>query len=263
MKIIYIQPIFAPNLELLFRFIRSIISFIDYYVANNYDFKCVFGGYVSKDEYWRIIKSLVGYLIEKYHVDIILERFDKNYGKAFVVNTLSNTYLSDEEYLLTADSDIKYIEFQPNIVDRLIEAMEYAKSINLNPSLISLFQEEANCHILNDCYEHKYYYNGKYGVEMICHPSGIGGVAGGCLFISTNFWKLINGYKVLGVYSSDDANIMSDSIANGYQFLLSNSIRCIHPTETNSEYQKWKIETSSRVLKLSDAIDDANLFWNK
>lgn len=263
MKVIYIQPIFAPNLEMLFRLIRSVTSFIDYYVKNNYSFKCVFGGYCSKEEYWSMIEILLKYAIDNYNMNIIIMRFDKNYGKAYVVNTMTTKYLTDEEYIFTADSDIIYIESQPSIIHRLIEAMEYSKSINLNPSLVSLFQEDSNCHILDICYEHKYYYNGQYGHEMVCHPTCAGGVAGGCLFISSEFWKLIGGYKVLGVYASDDANIMVDSREKGYNFLLSNSIRCIHPKETNSSYQKWKNETSSKVLSLSDAVNDANLFWDK
>ena len=263
MNIIYVQSIFAPNVNMLLRFVRSVSSFIDYYVKNDYKFKCVFGGYCAKEEYWLIIDELLKSVIDNYHIDIIVNRFDKNYGKAYVVNSLVEKFLTNEEYIFTADSDICYIENQPNIIYRLVEAMNYSKAINLNPSLISLYQEEANCHILNACYENRHYYNGKYGSEMVCHPTNAGGVAGGCLFISTNFWKIVNGYKVLGVYAADDANIMIDSRKNGYNFLMSNSIRCIHPKETDKKYQDWKIKTSSKIQSLPDAIKDANLFWDK
>lgn len=252
--VIYIQPIFAPNEELLNKNLESIRSFMSTYYRNGYTFKCVFGGYCKSEEYWGLITREIG--------NHTVVKFDNNYGKAYVVNELSK-HITDEQYILTADSDILYKETEQDIVFRLIEAFNYAKSINLNPSLISLFQEENNCQILELCYQNKYYYNGHYQCEMICHPYGNGGVAGGCLFISVNFWKRVGGYKVLGVYAGDDANIMKDSYDLGYKFLMSNSIRIIHPNENNIEYKNWKINTCPNSMEHSEAISKASDFWNK
>ena len=112
------------------------------------------------------------------------------------------------------------------------------------------------------CYENKYYYRGKYEDEMICCPNGDSGVAGGCLFISSDFWKFVNGYKILGVYAGDDSGLMVDSFRNGYHFFMSNSIRCIHPIETNNKYAEWKVRACHTMNSLETAIENASAFWN-
>lgn len=255
----YIQPIFAPNEDMLIKNIQSLASFFDYYDKMNYKFECIFGGYCLNDEMWGIITEFIKRRVS----NSIMVRFDRNYGKAYVVNYLTGCHLGEAEYFLTADSDIIYKIDEPDIIARLIEAFEYSKSIKLNPSLISLFQEDNNCHMLDLCYQNTHYYDGRFGHEMVCHPNGEGGVAGGCLFISAEFWKLIGGYKVLGVYAGDDGHLMSDSFNNGYRFLMSNSVRCIHPHDTQEAYVKWKIDRASKFnILLEDSIEDADFFWN-
>jgi len=258
-KVIYIQPIFAPNQEMLDRNKKSISSFFSYYHSQKYSFKCVFGGYAASNELWNEIESTIELASKGQNTEIV--RYDMNYGKAHIVNDLASKFLLDNDYFLTADSDILYKLGEPDIIDRLVEAFDKATELNLNPSLIALFQEEGNCHILDLCYEHKYYYQGKHSYEMVCHPSGGGGVAGGCIFISSKFWKEIKGYKVLGVYAGDDANIMYDSFTRGYKFLLSNSIRCIHPNESNERYANWKVSVCPKVQNLPNAVNEADNFW--
>lgn len=257
MRVSYVQPIFAPNEEMTVRNLTSLKSFFDYYESHNYNFKCVFGGYSSDDANWY---RIVDYILLR-NKQAIIYRFDKNYGKAHVVNHLVSAFLDSETYFLTADSDIIYKMDEPDIILRLTEGFNEAHRLNLNPALISLFQEVNNCQMLDLCYENKYYYHGKYNFEMFCHPNGVGGVAGGCLFISKKFWDLVGGYRVLGVYAGDDANLMQDAYNNGFKFLMSNSIRCIHPNETMPAYREWKIKVCPTVQQLEVAVDDANNFW--
>ncbi len=257
MLVKYIQPIFAPNQEMADKNLISLRSFFEYYLSQEYSFKCIFGGYAASDLLWGQIESF----IKSQAQDSVICRFDKNYGKAYVVNNLVSKYIGDSEYFLTADSDIIFKMDEIDLIDRLIEAIEHAKEKNLNPALISLYQEENNCQILPLCYENTYYYEGRYQTEMYCHPNGDGGVAGGCLFISTEFWRKVKGYQVLGVYAADDANLMRDAYLNGYKFLMSNSIRCIHPFDTDQEYCKWKLKVCPKSQDLNLAMQEADVFW--
>jgi len=259
MKFAYVQPIFCPNEEMFTRNELSVNSFYDYYDKLNYDFVCVFGGYCASDDLWDRIYSLI---MTRSKGNAKITRFDRNYGKAYVVNKLVST-LEDCEYFLTADSDIIFKIDEVDIVDRLGEAFNVARLRGLNPSLIALFQDQHNCHILELCYQNKYYYDGKYQHEMICRPNINGGVAGGCICINKAFWDRVGGYKVLGVYTADDANLMKDSVDNGYHFLLSNSIRCIHPFDNDIEYCNWKRLTCPNSSELMSAVADADKFWNK
>lgn len=261
MNLAYVQPIFAPNQELLERNIASIESFFNYYKKNGYSFRCIFGGYAANDELWLQIESKIKELSEKAGIAAIIRRFSQNYGKAYVVNSLVTSFVT-EDYFLTADSDIQFDENQPDMILRLFEAFKHAKQIYLTPSLISLNQEQNNCHLLGHCYQNKYEYDGELGREMICRPDGGGGVAGGCLFVSTAFWRKVGGYKVLGVYASDDATLMLDSYSNGYHFFMADTIKCIHPFEDNAEYLEWKGRVCPESAPLEEAMKKANSFWN-
>lgn len=260
MEIAYVQPIFCPNLDMLGRNIISINSFYNYYDKMGYGFECIFGGYCATDELWNSISELI---INRSGGKSIPIRFTENYGKAYVVNKLVGELDTEVTHILTADSDIIFKIDEIDIVDRLFESFNYANRINLNPSLIALFQEENNCHMLELCYANQYYYDGKYQKEMICKPSVNGGIAGGCLCILKEFWDLIGGYEVIGVYAGEDGMLMKKACALGYSILLSNSIRCIHPNETNIEYKKWKILNCTNVVQYDVSMKQANSFWDK
>ena len=259
MNFAYVQPIFCPTDDMFTRNSKSVNSFYDYYEKMGYNFQCVFGGYCLNDKLWNDISELIA-VRSKNTAKVI--RFDKNYGKAYVVNKLTQE-LIDVDYFLTADSDIIFKIDEPNLIERLFESFQYATSIRLNPSLIALMQEQNNCHLMELCHDRKYHYRGRYGDEMICKPPGPGGIAGGCICISKQFWDLIGGYKVLGVYASDDAHLMRDSHTHGYSFLLSDTIKCIHPFETDDEYANWKRIICPNASELEPAIQNANEFWNR
>lgn len=252
----YIQPIFSPTQDMFERNVKSIESFFDYYSKNNYSFDCIFGGY-AHDVYWNRLKSII--LDRKPNATVA--RFDKNYGKAYVVNKLVKDFAGYCDYFLTADSDIQYDIDQPNMIARLVEAFNMLSANSVKTSLIALQQTQNNCHIMEQCDRNKYQYNGSYGVEEICHPPGEWGVAGGCLFISMDAWIKLNGYRTLGVYAGDDAHLMRDSYYNGYRFILSKSISCIHPYETDEDYQKWKIDICTRSNNLEKAMEETNKYW--
>jgi hypothetical protein len=261
MTVSYVQPIFTPNKELLDRNLDSVRSFFKYYTKNGYSFSCVFGGYSANDELWDEITGEIDKLAVEAKAIVHVKRFSKNYGKAYVVNALVKEFVSTD-YFLTADSDIQYDENEADIIGRCLDAFDEARRIHLNPSLIALNQEQNNCHLLGHCYENKYPYVGKFGDEMLCRPNGGGGVAGGCLFILADFWRKVDGYKVLGVYAGDDANLMLDSYRNGYHFFMADSIKCIHPFEDNREYLNWKSRVCPQAGPLNASMIEANTFWN-
>ena len=254
MKVAYIQPIFSPNKVMFDRNLKSIMSFISYYFKNEYNFKCIFGGYCPDDDMFNTLETT----IRKHIGNSIVVRFDKNYGKAYIVNELSR-YLEDEAYFLTADSDICYHYDEANIIDRL---SEMANLSNL-PAIIGLNQLENNCHLMELLHQNIIRYGGKYGNETICWPNIPAGMAGGCIFVRTSFWKLVGGYKVLGVYAADDATLLTECHRFKDRFIFANSINCIHPNEDDESYQRWKIENASKVQLLENAIDNANSFWGK
>ena len=243
------------------RNINSIKSFIAYYIKNKYDFKCIFGGYAATDELWNHICNTIKQECFEILDNVIIRRFSENYGKAYIVNKLVDENIQSS-YFLTADSDILYDINQTDIISRLIDSFNYANSILLNPSVIALNQTQNNCHILQLCYENIFEFDGSCNKEMLCKPNGNGGIAGGCLFVSTSFWKEVGGYKVLGVYASDDANLMLDSYNRGYSYLMANTISCIHPYENNIEYINWKVGVCSQEGPLDISINNANEFWN-
>lgn len=253
--IAYVQPIFCPNEMLFVKNLESVKSFVDYYVKHGYTFKCVFGGYSISDEYFTEISNALAPINNK---EII--RYDKNYGKAYIVNDLA-TKVSDVEYFLTADSDIKYLPNQPNMMYRLLEAVDFTKRIGQEAGVIALLQLENNCHIMELCTEYVRAYVGRHNPECISRPHGASGMAGGCVFVNNTMWKKIGGYKILGVYAGDDANLMLDCVNSGLRIWLSQSIACIHPADTDPAYSTWKSEQARLAQDLNVAIDSANNFF--
>lgn len=256
MNVAYVQPIFCPNDDLFERNLKSVKSFVDYYLKNNYEFKCVFGGYCSKKKYFDILNAEFSRLSNVY-----VERFDKNYGKAYTVNNLTK-HIEDVDYFLTADSDVVYLDNQPDMIGRLVEAVDFSDKIGQHAGIIGLSLLEHNVHLMELMTQYKREYVGMFTSECISRPhEALGGLGGGCLFIDNVLWKEIGGYKVLGVYAADDGNLMVDCRKSGRYFWLSQSIAAIHLMETNEEYQRWKIEHAPKILELNEAIEDANKFW--
>jgi hypothetical protein len=265
--ILYCQPIFAPDLERLKKNIDSLESINNYLKSNKIDITCInfsFGGWCINDEYWNIISTKI-----KNFFNVEAIRFNKNYGKAYVVNSLIHKAQLNIsfKYILTCDSDIMFDINEPNIFERLINCVGMSECIRLLPvGLIALNQRVGNCHL--ECvYQNSFEFNSKYGVEKIVYPDGYGGIAGGCLFITLEGWNATGGYRVMGVYAGDDAHLLIDLTNKGMTIQMADTINCIHPHESDSKYSVWKVMACQRdqgilnITSLEDKIKEADEFW--
>ena len=242
-----VAPIFTPNNEMLKRNIASLRS-LSFYLQK-YPFNCdiVLGGY-SYDECFPIIekeiKSLFG---ESFYV----HRFDKNVGKALVVNTLVNNCVGSEcKWMFTMDSDIVFDVNEPNIFNRLKNLIS---KLEPNTGIIALNQLEGNCHMVNE-------FTGKrIDDELILGPLIYGGIAGGCWLVNMDMFRKVNGYRVHGVYSGDDAGLLTDCGTVGYRMYLAETINIIHPIEHDKNYAEWKVNSCQN--KIDNSIDATNDFW--
>lgn len=269
MDTIFIQPIFAPDEKRFERNWESLNSFFKYCEVNKYDVKFAIGGW-CKDEYWDKFTNLVNnsYLKNK----ITLLRFEKNYGKAVIVNTLHRKVKEkniDHKYILTCDSDILFPEDTTNLISRLEQVAMKSPEFTKKPfGMASLKQLGANCH-WDVCYQNKYSYKNIFGNdELVVYPTNPSGIAGGCLFISKECWEKVGGYRQLGVYAGDDAYFLLDTARFGFSYQMTDTIGIIHPTENDEEYAKWKNKVCSRDSfgvshreNIDSIVNEAEEFW--
>lgn len=163
---------------------------------------------------------------------------DKNYGKAVMVNYMfDNTRKCD--YVISIDSDMisqKHGKF--NWIDELINIMEWEPAKNFG--LLSTWQDENNCHILDKLTEK---------TEFLGHwikfgPTGTG-VAGGCIIMKEKDFSDIGKYSAYDIYSGDDALLMKN-VSNKLKKLVGvvETIKLTHPYNDpeEKEYQQWKID---------------------
>jgi hypothetical protein len=236
MKILVTQPIFIPNEDKLKRNINSIKSFkhiLKKYLLMNLEIDIKIGGWAESDDLWdRFIKNVDD--------NISYKRFDKNYGKSFIINDLSKN-IDDYDYMLTLDSDIVFIDNDP--IKRLVKLAEKIPTYTNKPfGFLSLNQEESNCHLI-DTLDKSF----KWGNEVVKWAEDGGGIAGGCLFISKENWKEVGGYREgLKNYDSDDRYFLLDTLKNGMSFGLAESLHVIHPKDDDGEYAKWKLDSVSK-----------------
>lgn len=267
MSIIYVQPVFGPDKTRLKQNLASIESFGVLKNSDPYkDVDVIFGGWCADDEYWKEIKECV-----KTHVGsgIPIKKFDKNYGKATIVNSLYKEK-GDKQYdfILSADSDILFDPSQTNFFLRAMESARISEIVKQKPfGMISFNQRGQNCHLPSYVYQNRHPYKGSFGQEEIVWPHGRGGIAGGCIFTSTRCWEEIGGYRVMGVYAGDDAYYLVDCMNRNYSIQMFESCHVIHPADHDSEYAMWKRKVcqrdSSGTIKtnISDKIKEAEDFW--
>jgi len=269
MDTIFIQPIFAPDKKRFDRNWESLTSFLKYSTKYNYDVKFATGGWCT-DEYWTEFTKLIN---DSYPANkITLMRFDKNYGKAAVVNAIHAKVKEKNvphKYILTCDSDILFPEDTTNLIERLEQvAVESPKYTKKPFGMVSLNQLGANCH-WKVCYENQYKYTNSFGgQENIVYPTNPSGIAGGCLFISKECWEAVGGYRQLGVYAGDDAYFLLDTHHKWFSYQMSDTIGIIHPTEDDKEYAEWKLRVCQRdshgVSKrenIDAIVNEAEAFW--
>jgi hypothetical protein len=128
------------------------------------DIEFHFGGWAN-EESWPTITEVITQEFDG--KKFIVKKFDKNYGKGRVVNTLTKDI--DTNYILTADSDILFIKTEEHMFERLVNAAEISPTIRGKPfGMLALNQQGQNCH-LPFCYDKKVEYDNKFGkYESLC-----------------------------------------------------------------------------------------------
>lgn len=234
-KILCIQPIFCPDDNFFEANKKSILSIIEYqqqFPYNNIQF--IFGGYCKEDRYWNEINDIV--TKNKFG---ICKRYDKNYGKAFVVNSLFSLYRKDEHYLFTLDSDILLDLTEYDMFRRLTAvANELPVHTQHTLGMLALNQTDDGCHIMQIMDRELTLKN-----ETLKWSSSNAGIAGGCLFINAEAFKQIGGYRVMGVYSGDDGFLHADFNSINALSMIVHNISVIHPPNKHAydeKYLRWK-----------------------
>ena len=276
-NILIIQPIFAPDVSQTLRNVNSIKSLGTYLKSqgtDGFNVMIVMGGWANSEDLWQIV---VNEGKTQFGPNFNPVRFDKNYGKAYVVNNLYKGVLSQNapvDVLMSVDSDIIFPLETEHIFTRLVIAAEKMVEVKKLPwGLISLNQFDQGCH-WKCCYENQVEYDvtirEKAYNEKIVWPSAPSGIAGGCLFINRQYWDKVGGYSLdrSKVYGPDDAFLLLFCQPNGFSWQMSDSIGIIHPLDTNKEYSDWKVKTCQRVAhnpyeKHEDTIKESEEFWNK
>lgn len=272
--ILYIQPIFIPDERRFIQNKLSIESFGKYIKQYPYDVKCIFGGWTYNNEWLDKIKQVITDNIPSNNIlDVV--SFDKNYGKAYIVNNLfKKVEKISFKYFLTADSDIIFDTSIKNLFERLHDVGDKSAVVRNKPfGYISLEQTGECAHIKATVSQNKYTINNRYGKdETLVYPTKPSGIAGGCLFISKQAWKKVGGYKIMGVYAGDDAYFLLDINRVGFSYQMSPDISIIHPFQNDKEWHKWKVNTlrngssngiNRNMRDLLKSIESYDKYWDE
>ena len=218
----------------------SVQSIIDYHKKFRFrNIKYIFAGYCKDDKYWDCISGIIknsgiGHCI----------RLEKNYGKAYIVNKIFAENYTNEDFLMSVDSDMLFDLNEYNIFRRLIKvANALPKKTKHEVGMLALNQTQAGCHMYN-VMDRAANIEG----EVLRWSSTGTGIAGGCILISTKAFKEIGGYRVMGVYSGDDGYLLRDINMKNMLSMITESISVIHPLnpgEETSKYQQWKTKSLS------------------
>lgn len=261
----FIYPVFIPDSIRLTETITSIKSWLNR--INKDEVDIIMGGWCANEE----LKKEFLVIKDELDPDINVKFFDKNYGKAKVINDLSFNYLASNnncKYFLTCDSDIVLPTDNIDLCRSIFERMENA-AVELETNHYKKFSYFALDQLGECCHIHSKF-NNKLIVanEEIVWNTNVEGIAGGALFISVDFWKAVNGYRVMGVYSGDDGYLLYDSNRLGYLASVIKSVVVYHPGNSTKEYSEWKHSQLSKctgrpVSSLDTAVADADNFWSK
>lgn len=276
-NILVIQPIFAPSKEQAYRNINSIYAMGEYLKEHGTDgitINVIYGGWAMNDELWEmVVKAGVDSFGEAFKNSV--KRFDKNYGKASVVNYLYKNSIQTNpgvQAIFTMDSDIIVPKNLEHMFTRLSIAAEKSVELKKRPwGLIGLQQLEHGCHF-KSCWENQAEYNlsikDKTYTEKIVWPSIPSGIAGGCLFINREYWDKVGGYDQnrAKIYGPDDAFLLSYCGQLGYTWQVTDTIGIIHPFDNDAEYQTWKVQTCQHTAqhpeeRYEDHLENAEKFW--
>lgn len=257
-EVIIVQPSFCPTRKMLDFNLESVRSLKKYLDKHPYPADIIFGGYIDDeyyDEFLNELKSLFSGRCKFF-------RFDKNYGKAYIVNKMVNDYLVNNnvtKYIFTFDSDIVFLDNNDgDIIERLKRLSNKTYLVQGRKfGLIGCNFTGDNAHWLN-----RFENNTIIDNETISWPTQPVGIAGGCIFINVDAWRSINGYRIMGVYAPDDAMMIRDMFNSGFGICVATSIFVHHPgTHDDRHYQGWKEKTSRTFMNLSDSIEYTNDYW--
>jgi hypothetical protein len=229
-----------------------------------------FGGW-GREEY---LHEIVDVIRDLFSNDIYeIARFDRNYGKALMVNETVKAMERNEPggYMLLLDADIVLDVSCQDMVARLAYIATQSRTFTNKPfGLIAPSQTEGNCHspkIYDNSYTIPTQQAQQVGAEKIFYPSQPSGIAGGCIFCGFEAWREVGGYRPMGVYAGDDAHLLLDIGQAGYSYQVAADIHVIHPVDHDTEYAKWKMEVCHRASDgrsrsdLSAYIAEADAFW--
>ena len=237
--------LFTPDENNYNRFETSFKSIISSDLTN-VD-KIIIDGWCPSDDIWNNIILLIND-----NNKITLVRRTINIGKSTIVNdNIANITTSMTQYILLLDSDII---LQQDTISRL--------------SLLSSYSDIIIPNQLQDCRHYKLFFKNptSYNDELIYKITQPLGLAGGCIFASTNVLKDIT-FKNKGSYGSDDVDFFERAI-DKYNLILCENINVTHPFDTNKEYYEWKLSTSlssfHKELSQEDIdvkIKESHMFW--
>lgn len=275
-EMVYVQPVFCPSRGQTDLNLNSLISLAEYIKSQEQGsflrFDVVLGGWCINDQYWQEIADVCD---KHFPADwnISLKKFDKNYGKAFVVNYLMNKYLPEHpetKYIMTCDSDMVMLQDQRYLFQRGILACQVASQVRKQKTgLVAFNQAEDNCHWVQHMDMRAPYKINELGIdEMLSWPSSKCGIAGGAWIISRDAWDAVGGYNVGNqAYHGDDGLLLRSVQEAGFtaNVLFSCSIK--HPKQEDKEYIEWKKMAMKEVWdsydqkKRDSNIEASETFW--
>jgi hypothetical protein len=267
-KILLLQPIFCPSESQFERNANSLISLGEYLAVNKItNVECQFGGWCKTPELWN--KILV--ILKKYFPNHEITSFKNNVGKAVTINFLYKKHVKPHhEFMMSVDSDMVFPLSTENFFDRMIKASEFATAYKKTPfGLMAPQQLEHGCH-LSECFQNNYQFssnvNGKIYSERLIWPTGAGGIAGGLLLFSRKAWEVIGGYRVMGLYSGEDAYSLLDIGAHGFTYQVLESAGIIHPKDEDILWAQQKVkvcqrDSGSNKTDLTPFIKEMDEFW--
>lgn len=104
--------------------------------------------------------------------------------------------------------------------------------------------------------------------ETVFLPASPSGIAGSCVICGFDAWQTVGGYRRMGVYAGDDAFLFRDIADADFSVGLCETLRIIHPKDTDQDYLAWKMYVCHRDSDgslrsdLTDRIEEAAIFWH-
>lgn len=276
-EIVFCQPVFGANQSQTNLNVNSILSLVDYLKASPLNsaavFDVVLGGWCSEEIYWNQIIDAAKQLPENCNVS--LKKFDRNYGKSFVVNNLLGKYLpahQETKFILTCDSDMLFLKEHVALFQRAVTACQVSEKFRkIKTGFVALNQAADNCHWI-DTFDCKIPYKIKVQEteidEQIAWPSNGCGIAGGCLLITREAWDKVGGYhQYPNFYGSDDGLLLREVQQAGFSANVLVTCSMEHPKQNDAAYIALKKDAMKDPFedytpeKYQERIKKSEDFW--